>query len=87
MIEVEKVDAFASDNRKNQIRKMICIKVKSREEEFEVADKLHRQLAGNDDYVNSRIVLNMSKDRDDDTENEVHVYIFDDSKTTPELRI
>lgn len=76
----------------NDLRRQIIIKTASHEEEYRIAEKIHNQLAGNEDYVECRIVLNMSADRkitdkDDDTENEVHVYIFNDSKTDPEITI
>lgn len=69
----------------NELRKMIIVKTESTEEQSNVAEKIHRQLQGNDDYVESRICLNMSEDRQDGTVNEVHVYIFKDSKTNPEI--
>lgn len=69
------------------LRKLIIIKTNSFEEEYEVAEKIHNQLAGNQDYVDCDIVLNMSADRCDGTENEVYLYIFDDAKTNPEIRI
>ena len=69
------------------LRKLIIIKTNSHEEEYEVAEKIHNQLAGNPDYVECRIVLNMSSDRVDETENEVHLYIYDDAESNPEIRI
>lgn len=70
-----------------EIRRQIIIKTPSHEEEYRIAEKIHNQLVGNEDYIECRIVLNMSADRADDTENEVHVYIFNDSKSDPEIRI
>ncbi len=70
-----------------QIKKQIIIKTSSHEEEFAVAEKIHRQLAGNSDYINSRIVLNMSGDRRDGTLNEVHLSIFDDASTNIEITV
>ena len=69
------------------LRKVIIIKANSHEEEWEVAKKIHEQLAGNPDYVHCNIILNMSSDRGDGTENEVHLYIFDDAESNPEIRI
>ena len=69
------------------LRKFIIVKTNSHEEEYEVAEKIRNQLAGNQDYVDCDIVLNMSSDRRDETENEVHLYIFDDAKSNPEITI
>lgn len=71
----------------DEIRRLIIVKIPSHEEEYHVAEKIHNQLVGNKDYIECRIVLNMSADRTDGTENEVHVYIFNDSKTDPEICI
>ena len=69
------------------LRKLIIIKTNSHEEEYKVAEKIHKQLVGNQDYIDCNIVLNMSSDRADETENEVHLYICDDAKTNPEIKI
>ena len=69
------------------IKKLIIIKTNSHEEEYEVVKKIHEQLVGNQDYIDCRIVLNMSSDRVDETENEVHLYIYEDVETNPEIRI
>jgi hypothetical protein len=69
------------------LRKLIIIKTNSHEEEYEVCKKIHEQLVGNQDYIDCNIVLNMSSDRVDETENEVHLYIFDDAKANPEIKI
>ena len=71
----------------DEIKRMIIIKTQSREEEFRIAEKIHNQLVGNPDYIEDRICLNMSKDRDDDTENEVHLLIFTDVESDPEIKI
>lgn len=71
----------------DEIKRMIIIKTQSREEEFRIAEKIHNQLVGNPDYIEDRICLNMSKDRDDDTENEVHLLIFTDAESDPEIKI
>lgn len=69
------------------IKKTIIVKVNSKEEEYAVAAKIHNQLKGNADYIESRIVLNMSGDRRDGTVNEVHLYIFDDAENVPEIYV
>lgn len=71
----------------DEIKRMIIIKTQSREEEFRIAEKIHNQLVGNPDYIEDRICLNMSKDRDDDTENEVHLLIFTDAESDLEIKI
>lgn len=70
-----------------QLRRQITIKTSSQEEEFRIAEKIHEQLVGNQDYIDCNIVLNMSADRRDGTENEVHVYIFNDSGSDPTITI
>lgn len=70
-----------------KVKKQIVIKTNSHEEELAIAEKIHRQLAGNSDYINSRIVLNMSGDRRDGTLNEVHLSIFDDASTDIEITV
>lgn len=67
--------------------KQIIIKTSSRDEELAVAEKIHKMLVGNPDYVESRIALNMSADRKDGTKNEVHIYIFPDAKTDIEFTV
>lgn len=71
----------------NELRRTIIIKTNSREEELRIGTKIHEQLRGNPDYIENRIILNMSDARDDQTENEVHVYIFSDAISDPEIRI
>lgn len=70
-----------------EIRKMIIVKTQSREEEYKVLSKIHEQLVGNQDYIDSRIVLNDSSTRRDGTENEIHLIIFNNSETDPEISI
>lgn len=53
--------------------------------EYYVLNKIHEALVGNPDYVNSSIVLNDSGTRGDNTDNEVHIYVFEDSVNTPDF--
>ena len=69
------------------IKKIIIIKTNSHEEEWEVAKKIHEQLVGNEDYIENRIILSMSSEILEEVENEVHLYIFEDAKTNPEIKI
>jgi len=71
----------------SELRRQIIVKCLSREEELAVATNIHNQLMGNPDYRENRIILNMSDARNDGTENEVHVYIFNDSVTDPFITI
>lgn len=71
----------------DMIRKQIIIKTKDPDMEGRVLNKIHNQLVGNQDYIGSRICLNRSKDRNDGTQNEVHLYIFEDSESDPEINI
>lgn len=70
-----------------EIRKMIVIKTQTSEEEYNILSKIHNQLVGNKDYIDSRIVLNDSSARRDGTKNEVHFIIFSNSETNPEIII
>ena len=65
-----------------------CIIIKTENgKEFETMEKIHEQLVGNQDYINSNIVLNDSSTRRDGTKNEVRVYIFDECKNRPVIKI
>ena len=44
-----------------------------------IGNSIHQQLVGNQDYIDSRIVLNDSSTRRDGTENEIHLIIFNNS--------
>lgn len=71
----------------SELRRQIIVKCLSKEEELAVATHIHDQLVGNPDYKENRIVLNMSDARNDGTENEVHVYIFNDAVSDPYITI
>ena len=70
-----------------EFKKQIIVKTATHDEEYNVAESIHNLLVGNPDYIESRVVLNMSADRKDGTENEVHVYIFPDAKTDIEFAV
>lgn len=63
-------------------KRVITIRTSTEQEKLEVGTKIHNQLVGNDDYINTRILLNM-----DDDDNVVTLAIFEDSKTMPEITI
>lgn len=69
----------------NELRERFIIKTKNHEEEFRIAELIHNHLVGNEDYIECGITLNMSADRDDGTENEIHSCIWNDSKTNPPI--
>ena len=65
-----------------------CITIKTEDgKEFETMEKIHEQLVGNQDYIDSNIILNDSSTRRDGTKNEVRVYIFDECKNRPVIKI
>ena len=65
-----------------------CITIKTEEgKEFETMEKIHEQLLGNKDYIDSNIILNDSSTRCDGTKNEVRVYIFDECEKRPVIKI
>ena len=65
-----------------------CIIIKTEDgQEFKTMEKIHEQLVGNQDYINSNIVLNDSSTRCDGTNNEVRVYIFDECEERPTISI
>ena len=65
-----------------------CIIIKTEEgREFKTMEKIHEQLVGNKDYIDSNIILNDSSTRRDGTKNEVRVYIFHECKNRPVIKI
>lgn len=69
----------------DELKRLYTFKTKTGDEERELLDKLHCQLAGNNDYVKNNIVLNDSSARGDGTLNEVRVYIFEECEVIPSL--
>ena len=70
----------------DSIKKKIIIKTQTHEQEMIMLSSLHEQLVGNQDYIDSNIILNDSSSRNDGTKNEVHLIIFNNSKTNPVLQ-
>ena len=58
-----------------------------KEFKFLVMGNIYNQLVGNWDYIDNRIVLNVSSTRNDGTEKEVHPYIFNDNISDLEIKI
>lgn len=63
-------------------KRVITIRTSTEQEKLEVGTKIHNQLVGNDDYINTRILLNM-----DGNENIVTLTIIEDAKSIPEIKI
>ena len=75
-----------------KLKRLIWIQCDSEEEMLRVKENIHNQLTGNEDYINCNIILNGSDDRmlsedENDYENEVHVYIFNECKYVPPITI
>lgn len=43
-----------------EFKKQIIVKTATHDEEYNVAESIHNLLVGNPDYIESRVVLNMS---------------------------
>ena len=67
--------------------RQIIIKCADKDEMLKIKEQVHYQLVGNQDYIDCNIVLNGSDDRLDETENEIHIYIFSECESVPELKI
>ena len=65
----------------------IVIYTNSLEEELEVLEKVYKQLAGNPDYANNKIILNDSSTRNDGTENMVVIKISKDCLNIPKITL
>jgi len=87
----EKSEDDLREGRRNpldkEIRREIFIKVQSRDEEVRLTNKIHRQLYENKDYLIDKIVLDESTVRNDGTKNEIHLTIFSNSESDPEVLI
>lgn len=87
----EKSEDDLREGRRNpldkEIRREVFIKVQGDKEESKILDKINCQLAGNQDYMNHRIILNNSSTRCDNTTNEIHLIIFSNSESDPEVLI
>ena len=62
--------------------KIITIKTKSLESMCKVRDDIHNQLVGNQDYIDSNIVLSDNK-----LSNEVILVITEDCKNIPKIEL
>lgn len=65
----------------NKVIRQITVKCIDEKDQMAVGNYLHEQLRGNEDYINSNIVLNI------DAPNEVNLYFFEECKKIPDLVI
>lgn len=59
----------------------IRIKTDTEERQMAIANSIHHQLVGNQDYIDNNIVLNI------DTDNEVNLYVFEECEDIPDIII
>lgn len=64
---------------KNLVKYIVTVQCKDEEEKLRIGNQIHRQLMGNQDYIDSRIVLNIGEP------NEVNLYIDDICGELPEI--
>ena len=83
----EEIKSFRGSILANFIKKTIRVQCTSNEEMLKVEKLIHNQLIGNEDYINSRICLNNSLNRKDNTEYRVNIVFFADCETEPQLLI
>lgn len=70
----------------NGIKRVYTIRANNDKEAEIIMDSLHCQLAGNEDYIKSNIVLNDSFTRRDyEDANIIRVTIYDECSEIPEL--
>lgn len=62
-----------------KLKKEIIITVKNEKEQMRIANSIHHQLVGNQDYIDSNIVLNI------DENNTVRLYIFEECENEPDI--
>ena len=60
----------------------IEIETGTKEECMEIGSRIHEQLRGNPDYIDSNILLNCT-----DSDNVVRLYIFKECKNIPKITI
>lgn len=63
------------------LKMTITINVQSEEEQIKIGEMIHKQLKGNQDYIDDNIVLNV------DAEREIWIGIFKECKNIPKITI
>lgn len=69
----------------DKIKRQYTIKCVDVKDADMVANRLHEQLRGNEDYINSNIVL--SKAAICNGQGRVDIYVFDECKTDPTITL
>ena len=63
------------------VKMYIQIEVQSEDEKKEIGNKIHKQLMGNQDYIDSNILLNI------DEPYTIRLWIFKECKSVPSITI
>jgi len=63
--------------------KEIIIKLNNEESKYKALEEIHKQLKGNQDYIDSNIILN--DDNEGSTDHRVNIYITEDVKQIPKI--
>lgn len=58
----------------NYLKMHVCITVNDNKEQMTIGNNIHEQLAGNSDYVDNNIILNI------DSPNQVNLYVYNTCK-------
>lgn len=72
-----------------RLGKVVEIRCENHEETFRIASSIHEQLCGNQDYIDSEIILHYSDAKDDamGEPNKVWLYVSDEVKTMPDITL
>lgn len=65
----------------DKVKQHITIRTSDEKEQMTIANSIHENLRGNQDYIDSNIVLNI------DVDNEVNIYVFEECKEIPSFGI
>ena len=84
---MDKYVKHSQDEMAGCLKKLITIVADTEEEMYEIREKIHLQLVGNQDYIDCNIILNGSDDRMDGSVNTVCVYIFKECENIPSITI
>ena len=66
----------------NDLIRKVEIETQTKEECMRIGNLIHKQLCGNQDYIDSNILLNYT-----DSDNIVRLYIFKECKNIPSISI
>ena len=65
----------------NDVKREVIIKCPNKSEQFALGNSIHEQLRGNQDYIDSRIVLFLNE------ENQIIFTVFSDAAEVPSIVI